>query len=91
VKNTDSSGVEREHVKTISARWKYTDSVLGLDGGSGSAAGRSVLGVLAAGTRTKNATQNGTNNYKDSNGDTELDPIADLFLLWLWWSDITGG
>lgn len=89
MRDTDGSGVEREHVKTISARWKYANSILGRDGGGGSssAAGRRVL----AGTRAKNATKNGTSNYKDSYGDAELDPVADRFLLWLVWSDITGG
>lgn len=87
MRDTDGSGVEWEHVKTISAGWIYTDSILGLDGGSGSAAGRSVF----ASARAKNATEDGPRNYKDSDGDTKLDPAADLFLRRLWRSDITGG
>lgn len=89
MRDTDCSGVEREHVKTISASWKYADSILSLDGGgdSSSAGGRRAL----AGTRAKNATKNGTNNDKDTDRDTKLDPVADRFLLWLLWSDITSG
>lgn len=86
-RNTDSSGVEWDHVKAISAGWIYADSILGLDGRGGGAAGGRTL----AGTRAKDATEYGTSNYEDSDGNTELDPVADLFLRWLRWGDITRG
>lgn len=92
MRNTDSSWVEGEQVKTVGARWKYADSILGLDGrgGSGSTSGTAGRCVLA-GTRAKDTTKHSTSNHEDSDGDTKFDPVAGLLLGWLMWSDVTGG
>lgn len=74
---TDSSGIERDHVKAISAGRIYADCTLGLDSGAGSAASRRAL----ASPRAKDATEYGTSNYKHSDRDTELDPVTNR-LLW---------
>lgn len=78
-RNTNGRRVEREHVKTISAGWVYANGVLSLDGGGG---GRATVGprVVLASAGAENTTKYSTNDDKDPDGNTKLDPVADTFL-----------